>query len=129
MDLTDSERPSVRRLTLIEAYLANDLSQIHEDALRRPEHYSQGHRELLQDLQAKRRTLSSIDPREANDLFLTFYRDTSVAKASEDALSRAKDKILAFEAPEELLERKPFQPPVFEDQVPGSLEPGDKVIV
>lgn len=115
-------------MTLLEAYLGNDIAPMQQDALRRPQHYTEEHRELLQDLTDGRKKLEDVDARQLNDVFLTFTRETKLAEASEKVFEQAAKKASAFDDIEELEERRPYRPPIYEEEVQG-LEPGDKVII
>ena len=108
--------------TLLEAYLGNDVQHLCEDALRRPEHYSERQHELLNDLREGARSLKSVDYRDVNDVFLTYVRETEPAKAVDEAFKRAQLTSEVYDTDEP---SDKWKPPVYEDQ----LEPGDVVIV
>lgn len=99
--------------SLFETYLGSDISQIYYDMKRRPDHYEEDQRKLLEDLESGVIGVGSVDNRVINELVLTYFQKTNPARM----VKRAVDSFRNREVP------KRRRPVVFESQT------DDEVIV
>lgn len=78
--------------SLFETYLGSDISQIYYDMKRRPDHYEEDQRKLLEDIESGVVGIGSVDNRLINDLVLTYFQKTNPARMVKQAVASFRNK-------------------------------------